>query len=126
MAVADRGVIVRGSLPGVQNTITVSLQTNVHIYPRANQFITIIGLAGTSAVSGPLKLSSDSTHHSFFQAYTSGPRGYGLWDNAAKELAVLVSSDLLPSITYSFSFTLTNPPTGQAAPTILIGGTEPT
>lgn len=112
--------------PSEKNTITVTLSLSVRVTPRMGLSITLAGLKGASALTGPLRLSEV---HSFagqglpdyFSPSPRGARGYGLWDNIRKTLKLYVASELKPGKKFAFSFKVNNPQAGQASPTILVG-----
>ena len=127
------------STPSVSatNTILVALALSTTFGEQQLQ-ITIAGLTGAQAVSGPLVLADASFDTScgqlrscnlIFSSGVGAPMGYGLWNNNSKTLQLYTNINALsPASNFStrFSFNVTNPPMGfPYAPniSIVISGT---
>ena len=113
---------------GVPNLITVTLGTRTTL-PKGSQ-VTMSGFSGASAAS-QLRLSDAASSTALcgssgcaalFSTNISGLPGYGLWDNTAKSLVIVLLNDS-STFNFIFSFLLTNPNYGQQAPSLFLSAT---
>jgi hypothetical protein len=108
--------------PCVNNTLTVTLSATTDL-PANITKITMSGLFGGKAESGPLQLldkSGGQNHHLLFATGIGNAAGYGEWDNGAKTLTLQVVRHLDCGGEYFFGFELTNSNDGQDAQNITI------
>jgi len=92
---------------GALNTIQISLESNIDFYGN----ITVSGLQGSSTSSQLLALSSIGNKISNVASWSQ-----------AEGIVVVTAYGLLKNVTYSFSFDLVNPMSGQVSPLVQILG----
>ena len=112
--------------PCTNNTLTVTISATTQLYANFS-VITISGLAGAEAPTGPLKLFDNSggqDHDQIFAPAIGGQAGYGSWDNVDKALTLHVVQDIECSGEYFFSFTVRNQNSKQAARDVSIAASR--
>ena len=112
--------------PCTNNTLTVTISATTQLYANLS-VITMTGLAGAEAPTGPLKLSDNSGgqgHDQIFAPAIGGQAGYGSWDNVTKALTLHVVQDIECSGEYFFSFTVRNQNSKQAARDVSIAASR--
>ncbi len=115
-------IVQSSPYPCSNNTLSVTISATTNLYANVSS-ITITGLNGAGARSGPLRLNDGSGgqgHQLFFAPNIGGQAGFGLWDDVAKTLTLQVVQDMDCSQEYFFAFTLKNPKQGQAVQAVFI------
>jgi len=108
--------------PGKNNTISVTLLSNLALQPGSS--ITISNLLGAQTPSSSLQILGSSS----FTPAIGGPSGYGTWDLVGKSLTLFVSQNINAGTQLQFSFQLLNPACGQESPPVCVraGDVSPT
>ena len=102
-----------GSDFGSNNTITCSLALTVTLKTADTSKITLSGLLNTAGPSAPaIPLAYLTAQHAF--------GSHGVWSRATGVLVLTLSSDVQRGNLYIFSFSITNPSTGQVAASVSV------
>jgi len=107
VALSVRDVHQSTPFPCADNTITVTLNSQVTLLAGCDPVVTISGLQGTVTESGPLEIMQDG------DVFAST----GAWTQGDGQIVVAVEEDLEAGSTYSFSFEVENPTTAVNAST---------
>ena len=122
-----RGVTQSNPVTSADNTLTVSLQSNLDVLPADNVAITLSNLAGAVA-SSPLDLSRVSGGQGAELLFCVGPTSISAarfvaatpGQAAMVVLSLCHSAHLKAHTAYVFSFNVRNPPHAQPAPGVII------
>ena len=108
--------------PAFINTLSITLSPNVDLQDLSA--ITLTGLSGAYAITGPITISNTATgytHATLVSAYLnrSGSE-QGVWDDDKKNLTLFLKSSLTAGEFYELSFQVYNPLVVQVSPAISI------
>ena len=112
--------------PCDQNTITVTIQTDIHLYPRCVPSISLTGLEQTQTADGALTVSvAQVGDRTGTWVKTGGKLDFNIFtpaqaetdaNTAGENAAIRVGAQVAGYTIVEFSFTLTNPKAQQASP----------
>jgi hypothetical protein len=101
---------------GSNNTITCSLALTVTLKTADTSKLTLSGLLNAAGPSAPaMPLAYLTAQHAF--------GSHGVWSRAAGSLVLTLASDVQRGTLHIFSFSLTNPSTGQVAASVSVAAT---
>jgi hypothetical protein len=108
--------------PGTANEICMTFSTNVPLPASVPVKITVSGLSGASATSGPMRLKSSCIYEgsdSKVEASCDTPLS-GTWDNVKKRMTLTTLKTTVPYVEYSLCGAFTNDRCPQTRPEVHI------